>query len=185
MEIRIIQKRWNIFFDRYEILADNNLLYYAKSKPFSFYAQIALMDLKKKELLSVKREPNLTNFLNYSINYGLSNSIEIRSESAISYNIRTSKGTIYFHEQKGNAIAIFLNEKHIGIISKNKKKILGADKYLIKIEKDEVDPLNVIAFTLAYDNKYHNDTDAIVTYDYGNIVINPEKEIDLNWEPKK
>ncbi|WP_047419863.1 hypothetical protein [Cellulophaga sp. Hel_I_12] len=185
MEIRIFQKRWNIFFDRYEILVDNNLMYYAKSKPFSFYSQIGLEDLDNYELLSVKREPNLTDFLNYSINYGLSNSIEIRSESAISYNIRISKGTIYFHEQKSNAIAIFLNEKHIGIISKNHKKILGEDKYLIKLEKYEIDPLIVIAFTLAYDNKYHNDTDSVVTYDYDNIVINPEKEIDLNWEPKE
>ncbi|WP_380736426.1 hypothetical protein [Salinimicrobium gaetbulicola] len=119
--------------------------------------------------------------MNFALKFNSNSSVDINTNSRISFSIRNSKGTINFYEQKNNLIGIFLNETQIGIIDKNRKVSFGGDKYSIKLKKGIIDEIMVIGFVLAYDCQYKNDKDAFVNYDWGNVAIKPIKEIDPNW----
>lgn len=181
MTIEIKQRKFTFFQDKYVVKVNGEPKYQAKSKLLTFYPKISLYNLENRELLSVDRKSKNILGLNYTLRFSSNSSVDINTDSLISFSIRNSKGTIHFYEQKNNLIGIFLNEKQIGIIDKNTKVAFGADEYSIEIERGIIDETLVIGFVLAYDCQYNNDQDAFVRYDWSNVAIKPVKEIDPNW----
>ena len=184
MEIRVIQRKWNLIFDRYEIFLNDVLQYKAKSKLFSTLSKISIKDLDNREICVVVKNRVFNNYLNFNLEWEYGTS-KIQSSSFIEYTIRISQGKLSFYEQKENVIGVFLNESQIGIISKNVKKILGQDKYHVLYEKGIVDPLLLIGFVISYDMQYHSESSGIVSWDYGNMVLDPVIKVDPNWKPKE
>ncbi len=182
MEIQVIQRKWNFIYDQYEIIIDGKKSYTAKSRLFSFYPKIDVYSQDKKKLISVEKKSNDFVKLDFLIRYSLNSYVNINTNSLISYSIRNSSGSINFYEQENNLIGVFLNDLQIGVLDKNKKVILGSDKYDIVIDPKYVDPLLIIGFVLAFDCQYNNDKDSLYFYDHGNVIIDPVLKIDPNWK---
>ncbi len=185
MRIEIQQKKFNFIQKKYNVKINGQLKYQAKSKLLTFYPKIGIYNLENKELLSVEKKSENIIGLNYSLKFNENSYVDIYTDSRISFSIRNSKGTVHFYEQKNNAIGIFLAEKQMGLIDKNKKVSFGADLYSIDLEKGIVDEIIIIGFVLAYDCQYNNDKSAFLNYDWGNVDIKPVKEIDPNWRANK
>lgn len=181
MIIEIKQKKLNFIQDKYEIKINGELNYIAKSKLLTFQPKIGIYNLEKREMLSVEKKSENIVDLNFSLKLNPNSSVDINTNSRISFSIRNSKGTINFYEQKNNLIGIFLNDTQIGIIDKNRKVSFGADKYSIKLKKGIINEILVIGFVLAYDCQFSNNKEALTSYDWGNIATKPIKEIDPNW----
>ncbi len=167
---------------QYDIFLNDERKYKGKSKLFSWLSKITVYDLYKNEICTVVKDLDFSNYLNYRLEFenGFS---KIQSESFIEYYIRNSKGTLSFCLQKGNLIGVFLNDKQVGTIIKNRWKILGRDKYVIQYEKGEVDHLTLIGFAIAYDMESNNELTGIVSWNFGNLAINPVKYVDPKWKP--
>ena len=182
MRIEIIQNKFNFIRDKYEILIDGDLEYLAKSKLLTMQPKIGIYTLGGKQILSVEKRFENINKLNYSLKRNENSIIDIYTTSFVEYTIRNSLGTIHFCEQKNHLIGIFQNEKQVGLINKNRKVLFGEDKYYAEIDKSQIDKILVLGFLIAYDNQYNNDKDTLVNFDFGNVFIEPAKEINPNWK---
>ena len=185
MRIDVIQNKFNFIKDKYEILVDGNLEYIAKSKLLTIQPKIGIYTLGGKQILSVEKKHEDINQLNFSLKRNENSIVDINTNSLTEFTIRNSKGTIHFCEQKNNLIGIFQDDNQVGIIDKNRKVSFGEDKYQAEIEKGQIDQILVIGFIIAYDCQYNNHRDSIVNFDFGNVLIEPIKEIDLNWKPSE
>ena len=181
MKIDIVQNKFNFIKDKYEILINANLEYTAKSKLLTIQPKIGIYNLGGKQILSVEKKSENINELNFSLKRNENSIIDIYTNSLIEYTIRNSQGTIHFCESKNHLIGIFLNDNQIGIINKNRKILFGEDKYYAEIDENQIDKVLVIGFIIAYDCQYNNDRDTLVNLDFGNILIEPEREVDPNW----
>jgi len=181
MTIEINQRKFNFFQDKYEVKINGELKYLAKSKLLTFYPKIGIYNLEHRELLSVDKKSENIIGLNFTLKFNQNSSVDINTDSLISFSIRNSKGTVHFYEQKNNLIGIFLNGKQIGLIDKNKKVSFGADQYSLELENGIINEILIIGFVLAYDCQYNNDKGAFVNVDWGNVAIKPIKEIDPTW----
>ena len=185
MQIDIIKKRFTLIQNRFNILVEGNLAYKAKSVFFSVPPKIRLLDLSGHEICSVQQQ-NIIDEINlpkYNLIFGNDESlIRLNLESFTHYKMHNSKGIIDIYEQKGRKLGLFLNDNQIGVIEKNKFVKFGADIYRILINSSEIDKELAIAFTLAYDNYKYN-RGAFLNVDFGNILIDSEREIDPNWRP--
>ena len=185
MKIDIIQSKFNFIKDKYEILINENLEYIAKSKFLTIQPKIGIYTLGGKQILSVEKKSENINELNFSLKRNENSIIDIYTNSLIEYTIRNSQGTIHFCEYKNHIIGIFQNEKQIGIINKNRKILFGEDKYYAEINDTQIDKILVIGFIIAYDCQYNNDKDTLVNFDFGNVIIEPTRNIDPEWKVKE
>ncbi len=185
MIIEINQEEFTFIQDRYNIVVDQTLVYKAKSVPFSFFSKIKILDLNNKEVGTITKEFNFPKiqFPEYTLSFGVYSACRMQTRSFTHYQLYATQGMIDIYEQKNRRLGIFLKDLQIGLVDKNKKVRFGGDKYLIKIDKSSIEKELIIAFVLAYDNFYNSDQDSMLHYDFGNIFIKPEKEVDPEWEP--
>jgi hypothetical protein len=187
MKIEIIQKEFTFFQDKYDIIVDEVLTFRAKSIVFSFLSKIRILDLNNIEIGRVEKDFNFpkVNFPRYDLVFGDNSQIRLMTDSFTHYKLHISKGIVDIYEQKGRKLGLFLNDNQVGVIDKNKNVHFGGDKYQILLDSDELEKELVIAFTLAYDNFFHNNRNTMINIDFGNVIIETEKIIDPNWRPKK
>ncbi len=183
MKIRIVQRKWGLLYDRYEIFSNDKLIHRAKSRLLHIRPKIAISDLKGKEVCIVKKNLDFKHYLNYELEFEYGN-LQIRSDSFVEYYIRNSEGTYSFYEQDGNLIGIYFKEVQIGYISRKTRKILEQDIYQIEYERGTIDPILLIGFSIAYDMEYHNESQGGISWHFGNTAIKPVKKVDPNWKPK-
>ncbi len=184
MQIEVIQKRFTLIQNRFDILIEGKLTYKAKSVIFSVPPKIRLLDLADHEICCIQRQ-NIFDEINlpkYNFAFGNESMIRLIFESFTHYKVYVSRGIVDVYEQKGRKLGLFLDDKQVGIIEKNKIVKFGADIYRILINSTEINKELAIALALAYDN-YRYDKGAFLNVDLGNVLINTEKEIDPNWKP--
>jgi len=152
---------------------------------FSQFTKVEFFDLNNKSIGLLKEKYSFkSHSLNHKLELSNNERCELNSESFIEHNLISKDGKIDFYEQKGNDIGIFVKEKQIGIISRNKKKKMSGDVYKIEIKSKITNPLFIISFVIGYDYKFKNEDEAYITVDYGNRIIKPVKEISKNWKSK-
>ncbi|WP_027394252.1 hypothetical protein [Aquimarina latercula] len=185
MEIKIVQKKWNLILNRYDIYIDDVLEYKSQTKLFNLKETIDIYSLGERKVISVKKDNDFSNLMNYTLEFQ-NGYTKIRSKSFIEFSIKNSKGSLNFYEQKsGNLIGVFQNDDQVGFIKREIKKVINQDKYKIVFDKNKVDSLSLIGFAIAYDMENHNDSSFGNTWDYGMQVDKPIKEVDINWSPEK
>ena len=186
MKIEIIQEKFSFLRNQYDVFVDGKLTFRAKSKLLSFIPTIRVYDLDNEWYCDVKQKNlNKRILMNYEVYFRNQSTYDLKSESLIEHNLYTGNKKIDFYEQEKRDIGIFKKGEQIGIISKNFKKVLSNDKYLILAENGEIKPIEILSFVLAYDYHFKNNDDSLLNYDFGNVSINPIKLIDKNWKPKK
>lgn len=186
MKIEIIQKKFSFYRNIYDVFVDDKLTFTAQSKLLTFLPTIQIFDLDNEWYCDVKQKNwNKKILMNYQVYFRNQSTYEIKSDSLIEHNIYTGNKKIDFFEQEKRDIGIFKKGIQIGIISKNFKKILSNDKYLILVENGEIKPIEVVSFVLAFDNQFKDENDSMLHYDFGNLSIEPIKKIDKNWKPIK
>jgi hypothetical protein len=183
MKIEIIQEKLNFFISKYQILINGKPEYFAKSKLLSIMPNIKIFDSNNECLCDVKEKFGTNRvLLDFEVYFRNQSTYKIKSESLLEHNIYTGAKKIDFYEQNGNLIGIFNKGNQIGLISKNRKSHFGGDKYTIELNDSVAKPISIISFALAYDNKFKEDNDSILHYDFGNTNVRPIKEIDENWK---
>jgi len=185
MKIEINQKKFAFIQDKYEILVDEKLTYKAKSDLFTFGSRIGIFNLNEKEIGTVEKEFEFPAepYPKYTLSFGTYSSSRMLTISNNHYRLFATQGAIDIYGQKGRKLGIFLNDVQVGLIDKSKKAIFGGDNYTIKIESSAIEKELIIAFVLAFDDFFHS-KGTMLSYDFGNIFIDPVKEIDPAWEPK-
>lgn len=188
MILKVVQKQFTFFADKYKIYDNEDVIGTAKSSLITLGKKITFSDNSGYEIFNIYKHV-ASIYPSYEISFSENNYVLMQGQSLISgfYIIRVPDGVLEIHDQNGLSRAIFLNDSQIAVIRKKEVTFNAGDQYVIKANSDANKQL-LIAICLAWEiSKTSNSgTKSLfsVNADLGNVgpVI---RLADENWEPTK
>tara|TARA_B100000378_G_scaffold159889_1_gene128812 strand:- start:1496 stop:2047 length:552 start_codon:yes stop_codon:yes gene_type:complete len=183
MQLKLIQKKFTFFQNKYEILQDDQLLFKANSILFTWPKKIEVKSSEGKNLIRISK--NLSLKSSYEIQFSSVAKYDIKAQSWVRdyFLLRIPEGELKVYHQRGLRLIILLNEEQVAEITKNSMSFFGGDEFEILANSDFSKEL-LVALCLVWEMNDFDGKKYTVNINAGNL-SNAKKEEHTNWKPTK
>ena len=183
MHLKLIQKKFTFFQNKYEILQGDQLLFKANSILFTWPKKIEVKSSEGKSLMKISK--NLSLKSSYEIQFSSGAKYDIKAQSWVRdyFLLRIPEGELKVYHQRGLRLIILLNEEQVAEITKNSMSFFGGDEFEILANSDFSKEL-LVALCLVWEMNDFDGEKNIININAGNL-FNSKKEEHTNWKPTK